>query len=59
MHSGYENDLYSGLFLFRNREVYEKDENSHEKFKSTKINSISNSEFLGQKMNRILALDIA
>jgi hypothetical protein len=36
-----------------------KDENSHEKFKNTKINSISNSDFLGQKMNRILAPDIA
>jgi len=59
MHSGYENDLYRDLFLFRNRELNEKDENSYEKFKSTKINSISNSDILGQRMNRILAPDVA
>jgi len=46
-------------FLFRNRQLNEKDENSHEKFKSTKINAISNSDLLQQRMNRILAPDVA
>jgi hypothetical protein len=37
--------------LFRNKEMYENDENSHDKFKSTQINSVSNSEFLEHSVN--------
>lgn len=49
---------YTAAALFRNSEVYENDENSHEKFKSTKINSISISEFLEQRMNMILVTNV-
>jgi hypothetical protein len=44
--------------LFRNKEVYENDENELEKFKSIQINSASNSEFLEHIMNRMLATNV-
>jgi hypothetical protein len=49
---------YTTAALFRKREVYENDENSHEKFKSIEIISVSNSDFLGQRMNRSLATNV-
>jgi hypothetical protein len=44
--------------LFRNKEVYENEENGHEKFKNINVNSATNSEFLEQSMNRMPAKNV-